>query len=122
MEDRAIEIEYDIVDKNNVTIAKLQNEANIAWEQLHKPNSSAAQSAINHSIDLSQLPSKLEDALKILPSGQGIDPTTIAIIVAIVNSPAVATAARDIWKYVILPHIRDKFGDEAIKERKKLVK
>jgi len=112
-------IEYTILDKNHVTVADIQKEVHIAWNQLHDPQSIIAHNAVRFGIEPSQLPEKLEDILSVRPSGQGLDPSTIAIIVAIINSSAVSTVAKDIWKYVILPHIRDRFGDNAIEELKK---
>lgn len=62
-------------------------------------------------IDLNSLQRSAEPP-KVRVSGAGIDPITVALIVAF--SPAVNEIAISVWKELILPRIRARHGRNAI--------
>jgi hypothetical protein len=49
------------------------------------------------------------DAIQVRPAGAGLDPVTVTLIVSFLGLPA-----RDIWKYVLLPRIRRRWGVDII--------
>jgi len=46
--------------------------------------------------------------------GHGLDPLTIAYLIAF--APVAAEIAKDVWTNFLLPRLRKKFGDDAIRD------
>jgi len=66
-------------------------------------------------IDPHELPLVRERAIELAPSGAGFEPSSLLIGILIKDGSQIAM---DVWKRVLLPRLRARFGDDAIKEKK----
>ena len=102
--------EYEL--KSGLSIAQLQRLSEEIWAEMKRPGSLAHARAAEAGYDAATLPASLKGVVTIAPSGAGLDPGTIALIVT-----AGTVVARDLWKKVLLPQIEDRWGKGAIKRK-----
>lgn len=107
-------MEYQL---NLVTTEQVIDEIKTVVLEL-KSNEALRQQATAARIDLQELDRLLEQTapdklITIQPKTIGLDPATVAIIVAF--SPVAAKITRDLWDNLILPRIRRNHGPNAIK-------
>lgn len=85
------------------------------WEALLDPANDDHQNIIDKGINPSQLPHDLTQILSMKKSAAGFDASIVDMVVTFASG----SVAKDLWTYIILPHLRDKFGDTALKKRAK---
>jgi hypothetical protein len=105
-------VEYVIVDKAKLSVADIQRDALAAWADVRTAGTTANANAKAAGIDVESLPASLEDVVRIKAGGAGVG--SIDLVIAGV----LAKIALDFWRHVLLPHIRETFGDNAIKAKK----
>ena len=57
---------------------------------------------------------KRSDVVTLKQEGQGLDPITTAYLIAF--APVSAAVAKDIWMHFLLPRLKRKFGEDAVRE------
>lgn len=111
------ELRYQWVDIPAETYSK---DLDDFWAELQKQDSALSKEAKELGIDTAPLQNvNRQDAISVTREGEGFDPATITIIVALAP---VATAAikaltpiiQDVWKHILLPRIVQRRGDQAL--------
>jgi hypothetical protein len=110
------ELRYQI-DWNHISLREIQKAVDEAWETLAEPGSAIRQTAQQHGIDTASLPATRKEALALKKSEAGLHQEVVDLLLV-----ATSHAARDVWHHVLLPWLRSRFGDDAIKERKTAAK
>ena len=69
-------------------------------------------------IDIASLPDQAEraDSIRVSVRGAGVEPTMVALIIAF--APVANEMLISLWKQVLLPRIRDRYGRDAIQDEK----
>jgi hypothetical protein len=101
--------------RGQLSIAELNREVESFWGELGVSDDLKAKLAA-HEVDaneLLRLPPA--EAVIITSDSAGIDPGSIALIIAF--APSVNHALKSAWDTVILPWIRHRRGEDAIKDR-----
>ncbi|MGB6353201.1 MAG: hypothetical protein WBF21_04435 [Steroidobacteraceae bacterium] len=115
-------LQYDIEPSSEASISKICALAEQVWRDLQAEGSSARRAAATMNIDVADLPARLDQALVVKASGAGFDPTSIVLMVTGAATGAVSKqlsrVVMDLWKYVILPQVRARWGDRSLKERR----
>ncbi len=112
------EFRYDIARDSGATVEAIRASARKVWGELHQPGSLAREEAERAGIPLDDVPEDMEEALSLKPSGAGFEPASVALVVTGMLLHGAGRASLDIWKYVLLPRIREKWGDRALKDQK----
>ena len=100
----------------SVTTGELNAATNELWAALQRNDSALATEATACGIDLQQIAGLSRDqAITFHQDGAGFDPATTAIVVAL--APVAAGIVRDLWKEIILPRLRQRLGNDALKEK-----
>jgi hypothetical protein len=107
--------EYQLAKSPTVTIEKIKHEVATVWADLKSRSSGAYDEAVKHGIDVNALPENVVQAIELRKSSAGLDPNYTDLVVTLVNSKV----ALDVWTYILLPWLRDKFGDKALEARRK---
>lgn len=105
-------IEYVIEDKSRHGVTDVQAAVNDAWIDIQVEGTEANARAKRAGIEVSSLPAEVAKLLGIRPSAAGIGTVDFVLV-------ALGPVAWDVWKHVLLPQIRERWGDNAIKEKKK---
>jgi hypothetical protein len=100
---------YQVTRTGGIGLSELQATTREAWKLMRTPGSSAHADALANGIDLEGLPKHLREMVEIRPDGAGIV-TVEGVVVGYL-----CRAAWDVWKHVLLPQIRRKWGDEALR-------
>lgn len=59
-------------------------------------------------------PSELSpDSIDVRPEGAGLDPVIASLIIAFVAPPVI-----DVWRHILLPRLRRRFGSDVVGEEK----
>ncbi len=111
-------IQYEVARESRVTISEIQEFASSVWTELHCAGSAAHRQALRRGIDVSQLPKELGDALTIKPNVAGYDPSSILMLVTGAVLAGGSRVGLDVWKFVILPQFRARWGDHALREKR----
>lgn len=101
---------FRIARRDKTRIADIQQAVREAWRQMRRPGTTAHANAVACGFDRVELPKRLTDVVTVRPDGAGA--ATVDMIVVLSGK-----VAWDIWKYVLLPHIRDIWGDGALKRK-----
>lgn len=104
------EQQYVISDKSKLSIGDVQAAAKTAWVDLHTQGSAARARAEANGIDVDALPESLDEVIRIRSAGAGFGSLDLVL-------GALAPIGWDLWKHVLLPHIRERWGDNAIKAK-----
>ena len=113
------ELEYELVSESGITIFEIQKLVNETWSDLLTEGTTSRQNALDANIDIQNLQGSIDGVLTLRPSGVGFDPTSVFLIVAGAMGTALSKVSGDIWKYVLLPRIRARWGDHSLKTKKK---
>lgn len=116
------ELRYDIAPDSEATIEKIRKLAREVWRELREEGSLAREEAERAGILLEDIPENMEEVLTLKPSGAGFEPGSVALIAAGMVLHGAGRAALDVWKYVLLPRIREKWGDHALKRQSQAAK
>jgi hypothetical protein len=100
---------YRVTRGGGIRLSDLQATAREAWKLMHTPGSSAHTDALANGIDVAQLPKRLREMVDVRPDGAGLV-TVEGVVVGFIGR-----VAWDVWKYVLLPQIRRKWGDDALR-------
>jgi hypothetical protein len=107
--------EYDL---HKVPLKDLTDQIDDIWKQLQNPDSAEYELAIRNGIDeavLADLKNYSRDEALKLKHGKGLDPATVALIVAF--APVAAKITKDVWDNFILGRLQKRFGAKAIKRK-----
>ena len=116
-EDGVGRFEYEVVDREKMRVSDVASLASEAWDNLKRPESQAYKAAEAAGVDRALLPPKIDDALTIEEEGAPFELATLAVIIATALAPEAKKAVADVWKCVLLPRIRHRWGDHALKEK-----
>jgi hypothetical protein len=95
------------------SVREVQQELDRLWESLNTDRESLRR-AQQARISLAKLPAgRRGQLIKVRRKGAGLEPATTAIVVVIGLG---AKVLRDVWKHILLPRLRKKYGDQALKE------
>lgn len=107
--------EYDL---DKVSLKDITEEIDDIWEQLQNPDSAEFELAASNGIDpavLAELKKHSRSEALTLKHGQGLDPASIALIVAF--APVAAKITKEVWDNFIFGRLQKRFGTKAIKRR-----
>jgi hypothetical protein len=94
------------------------------WAEMQTPNSALSREAQERGIDVGPLRQiGRKEAIDVQTEGQGFDPVTVAIVVALApvataTIKALTPIIHDVWKYILLPRILQRRGDKALVPKK----
>lgn len=108
-------VEIEIVEKGRISLAEIQREARNAISDIAVEGTAANLRAKEAGINVSALSGDADSMLTFKPAAAGIGTVEIVLL-------ALGPVAYDIWKHVVLAHIRDKWGDHAIKAKRAAAK
>jgi len=109
--------EYDL---DKVSLKDITEEIDKIWERLQDPDSAEYELGIKKGLKpavLAKLKNYSRSEALPLKHGQGLDPATVALIVAF--APVAAKITKDVWDNVILERLQKRFGTKAIKRGKR---
>lgn len=106
------EIEFEIVDKKNVSIADIQDAVTEAWGEMRERGTSAYQAAVDAGIDVSSLPGDVGDAVEIRPAGAGL--IGVDVIVVGLLSKMAYDVWKGVWDQILLPKLKRRFGETVL--------
>ena len=105
----------DITYDSKPSVEKINAEVDRLWEELQEGGALRA-AAEAHGIDVDQLTGQQRtDVLNFEDEGAGIDPGTVAIVVAF--TPLFVKIGSDLWEHIFLPRIIERWSLEAMKRR-----
>jgi len=91
---------------------EVQREIDSFWDLLGRDDR-IREEVRNAGIDISEyIGTDFHDTIHVKAKGAGIDPATVALVVAF--APTANAIAVSLWKKVILPRIRHKYGRDAV--------
>ncbi len=99
--------EYVIGDKSVLSVKDVQDAVREAWSDLRIDGSAARQLALDADIDVDALPKLAIGFVDVKPAGAGMGGVDLLILAA-------SHVAAQIWQHVLLPQIRERWGDKAI--------
>ncbi len=110
----ALPADESVYARGQLSVAELNREVASFWSELQVSDDLKARLAA-HEVGADEL-LRLSpaEAISITPASAGIDPGTVALIVAF--APSVNHALKSAWDNVILPWIRRRRGLDAIKD------
>jgi len=98
---------YVIADKAALSVKDVQDAVRSAWDDLRIEGTVVRQLALDAGIDLAKLPATPTGFVDVRPGAAGIGGVELIILAA-------SHAAVQLWQHVLLPQIRDRWGDKAI--------
>ena len=101
---------------------EIQKGAREIWDEMKAPGSLAYQDLQKLGLKPEDLPADLDSALSFETDAVGYDLATISLVVATIGgaiAPKLPGMIGDVWKYVILPQLRARWGDKALAEKAK---
>lgn len=105
--------EIRFLPSGDLTAEKLKTFLEKEWKELQDPSSRLHQEAEARGIEIEKVTDlKLSKAIEVKQES-GLDPVTATIIVAF--APVAAGIVSDLWAHVLLPRIRQHFGEDALK-------
>jgi hypothetical protein len=102
--------EFTIADKSVLSVKDVQDAVRAAWADLRVEGSTARQLAIDAGIDIDDLPDTAAGFVDVKPAAAGIAGVDLIILAA-------SHAAVQLWQHVLLPQIRERWGDKAIAKK-----
>lgn len=99
--------EFTIADKSVLSVKDVQDAVRAAWADMRIEGSMARQLAIDAGIDIDALPETAAGFVDVKPAAAGIAGVDLIILAA-------SHAAVQLWQHVLLPQIRERWGDKAI--------
>ena len=95
---------------------EVQREIQKFWAELDTSDEAAKRLA-DAGIDLDDLPREgRADAIRVSVRGAGVEPTAVALVIAF--APVANELLVSLWKEVLLPQIRNRYGRDAIRDEK----
>ncbi len=105
-----VQEEFTIADKALLSVKDVQDAVRTAWADLRVEGSAARQLAIDAGIDIDDLPATAAGFVDVKPAAAGIAGVDLIILAA-------SHAAVQLWQHVLLPQIRERWGDKAIAKK-----
>lgn len=105
------ELHFRIARRNKVSITDIQSAIREAWRQISKPGTTEYANFRANGLDRFELPGRLSNLITVRPDGAGVAGVDVIIVLS-------GKVAWDLWKHVLLPHIRDRWGDDALKRKR----
>ena len=105
-----------VIDNPSITLPKLNAEIAALWSALLTPESQVRKNAEAIGIPCDSLPREHGDIIAVDRSAAGLEMSLIEFIVTLTGTSAAQRVGRDLWVYVILPWLRQKYGDKALRE------
>ena len=95
---------------------EIQREIDSFWESLYS-NDELREKVKNAGIDIPEYAvDDWHDAIRVKVKGAGLDPSSVELIVAF--APTANAIAVSLWKKVILPRIKHRYGRDAVGEER----
>jgi hypothetical protein len=95
---------------------EVQQEIDTFWAEL-ETSGQLRKEVVDAGVDLGALPTEARsEAIQVTVRGAGLDPTMVSLVVAF--APIANEALVSLWKRVLLPRIRDRYGRDAVREEK----
>jgi hypothetical protein len=96
---------------------EIQREIEKFWAELDASDE-LRKELVGAGVDITSLPVKEEraDAIRVSVRGAGVEPTMVSLIIAF--APVANEVLISLWKRVLLPRIRSRYGRDAIQDEK----
>jgi hypothetical protein len=105
--------------RGELSVEQIESEIAQFWQILDKPGSPALEADLSAAgLDPATLASvNRENAIIVRAGTSGVDPTTAVLLVTL--APSANLIIKDLWKKIVLPRIRKRWGEDAIGEEKR---
>jgi hypothetical protein len=105
--------------RGELSVEQIESEIAQFWQILDKPGSPALEADLSAAgLDRATLASvNRENAIIVRAGTSGVDPTTAVLLVTL--APSANLIIKDLWKKIVLPRIRKRWGENAIGEEKR---
>ncbi|MFZ0042557.1 MAG: hypothetical protein WAK93_14695 [Solirubrobacteraceae bacterium] len=105
--------------RGELSVDQVQAEIAQFWQALDNPGSSALEAELSAAgLDRAALASfDRENAISVRAATSGADP--IAVVLLVTLAPSTNRIIKDLWATIVLPRIRQRWGDDAIGEEKR---
>ena len=105
--------------KGELSVDQVQAEIAQFWQALDNPGSSAVDAELSAAgLDRAALAgADRQNAITVRAGTSGVDPATAVLLVSL--APSANLMIKDVWRKVVLPRIRRRWGDDAIGEDKR---
>ncbi len=95
---------------------EVQREIQNFWDDLDSSDELRKELA-DAGVDVDSLPQQnRENAIRVSVRGAGVEPTAVALVIAF--APVANEVLISLWKQVLLPRIRSRYGRDAIRDEK----
>lgn len=108
-----------VYTRGGLSVDEIQGEIVQFWQILDSPGSPALDDQLSAAgLDRATLADvNRENAIIVRAGTSGVDPTTAVLLVSL--APSANRIIKDLWKKIVLPRIRERWGDDAIGEEKR---
>ena len=105
--------------RGQLSVEEIQSEIAEFWHIIDNSGSPALEADLSAAdLDRAMLASvNRKDAIVVRAGNSGADPTTALLLVTL--APSANLIIKDLWKKIVLPRIRKRWGDDAIGEEKR---
>jgi hypothetical protein len=105
--------------RGELSVEEIQSEIAQFWYIIDNSGSLALEADLSAAgLDRAMLASvNRKDAIVARAGNSGVDPTTAVVLVTL--APSANLIIKDLWKKIVLPRIRKRWGDDAIGEEKR---
>jgi hypothetical protein len=105
------ELQFVLLRPNKIRITDIQETVIEAWRRMGRPGTIEHANSLAYGLDRTDLPRRLADMVTLRPDGAGVGTVDLIVVLS-------GKVAWDLWKHVLLPHIRDVWGDDALKRKR----
>lgn len=105
--------------RGELSVDQIQSEITQFWQILDNQGGPALEAELSAAgLDRTALANvNRENAIIVRAGTSGVDPTTAVLLVTL--APSANLIIKDLWKKIMLPRIRRRWGDDAIGEEKR---
>jgi hypothetical protein len=105
--------------RGELSVEEIQSEITQFWQIIDNSGSPAVEAELSAAgLDRAMLASvNRADAIVVQARNSGVDPTTAVLLVTL--APSANLVIKDLWRKIVLPRIRKRWGDDAIGEEKR---
>jgi hypothetical protein len=105
--------------RGGLSVDQIQSEIAQFWQVLDNPGSAALEAELSAAgLDRVTIAGvNRENAIIVRAGTSGVDPITAVLLVTL--APSANLIIKDLWKKIVLPRIRRRWGDDAIGEEKR---
>jgi hypothetical protein len=105
--------------RGELSVEQIQDEIAQFWQFIDNSGSPALEQQLNEAgLDRATLVGvNRADAIIVRAGTSGVDPTSVVLLVTL--APSANLIIKDLWKKIVLPRIKRRWGEDAIGEEKR---